>query len=131
KTYTYVVRASATNAEPYSESGDSPAVTVTPVDVFPPAVPSGLTAAAGGNVIMLLWDAGREPDLAGYRVWRREAGHGEFKPLTDRPIAENAYSDAAAAPGVLYEYAVSAVDKAGNESARSAAVSEILKEPRP
>ncbi len=131
RTYTYVVRASATTAEPYAESGDSPAVVVTPEDVFPPAVPAGLTAAAGGNVIMLIWDAGREPDLAGYRVWRREAGHGEFKPLTDRLITENTYSDGTAAPGVLYDYAVSAVDKTGNESARSAAVSEILKEPRP
>ena len=80
---------------------------------------------------MLLWEAGREPDLAGYRVWRRVAGKGIFEPLTARPVAENTYSDGAAAPGVRYEYAVSAVDKAGNESARSAAVSEILKEPRP
>jgi hypothetical protein len=131
KTYTYVVRASVTGEEPYAESADSPVAVVTPMDVFPPAVPGGLTAASGGSVIMLLWEAGREPDLAGYRVWRRVAGKGSFEPLTARPVAENTYSDGAAAPGVRYEYAVSAVDKAGNESARSAAVSEILKEPRP
>jgi hypothetical protein len=131
KTYTYLVRASATDAEPYAESADSPVAVVTPKDVYPPAVPAGLTAAAGGSVITLLWDAGREPDLAGYRVWRRTAGRGEFKPLTDRPIAENTYSDATVTAGVRYEYTVSAVDKAGNESARSAAVSEILKESQP
>jgi uncharacterized protein len=131
KTYSYVVRASVTGEEPFAEGADSAVAVVTPKDVFPPAVPTGLTAAAGGSVIMLLWEAGREPDLAGYRVWRRVAGRGSFEPLTARPVAENTYSDAAAAPGVRFEYAVSAVDKAGNESARSAAVSEILKEPRP
>lgn len=131
KTYTYLVRASAGGEEPYAESADSPIAVVTPVDVFPPAVPTGLTAAEGGNVIMLLWEAGRDPDLAGYRVWRRVAGQGDFAPLTARPVAENTYSDAAAAPGIRFEYAVSAVDKAGNESARSVSVSEILKEPRP
>jgi hypothetical protein len=131
KTYTYVVRASVSGEEPYAESADSPTAVVTPKDVFPPAVPGGLTAASGGSVIMLLWEAGREPDLAGYRVWRRIAGKGSFESLTARPVAENTYSDGAAARGVRYEYAVSAVDKAGNESARSVAVSEILKEPRP
>ena len=131
KTYTYIVRALATDTEPYAESADSPVAVVTPKDVYPPAVPAGLTAAVGGNVITLLWDAGRESDLAGYRVWRRPAGQGEFKLLTEHLIGENTYSDAAAAPGLRYDYAVSAVDKAGNESARSAAVSEILKEPRP
>ena len=131
KTYTYIVRTSTAIAEPYAESADSPVAVVTPKDIFPPAVPAGLTAAAGGNVITLLWDAARESDLAGYRVWRRAAGRGEFKLLTDRPIGENTYSDAAAVPGVRYEYAVSAVDKAGNESARSAPVSETLKEPGP
>lgn len=129
KTYTYIVRASATGVEPYAESADSPVAVVTPKDVYPPAVPAGLTAAVGAHVITLLWDAGRESDLAGYRVWRRSAGGGEFKLLTERPIGENTYSDAAAAPGIRFDYAVSAVDKAGNESARSAVVSEILKEP--
>jgi uncharacterized protein len=131
KTYTYVVRATATDGEPYAESADSPVAVITPKDVFPPAMPGGLTAAGSGRVITLLWDAGREPDLAGYRVWRREAGRTEFKPLNDRPFAENTYSDTTAVLGTKYEYAVSAVDQAGNESAKSAPVSETLKEPGP
>jgi fibronectin type 3 domain-containing protein len=106
-------------------------VQLTPRDVYPPAVPTGLTAAAGGRVITLLWDAGRASDLAGYRVWRRAAGGGRYAALTGRPVAENTYSDASAVIGIRYEYAVSAVDKAGNESARSVPVAEILKEPRP
>jgi hypothetical protein len=131
KTYVYTVRASATDAEPFVESADAVPAELTPRDVYPPAVPTGLTAAAGGRVITLLWDAGRASDLAGYRVWRRSAGGGRYAALTGRPVAENTYSDASAVTGVRYEYAVSAVDKAGNESARSVPVAEILKEPRP
>ena len=36
-------------------------------------------------MITLLWDPGREADLAGYKVWRREAGRGEWT-LSDRTL---------------------------------------------
>jgi hypothetical protein len=131
KTYTYVIRASATDAPPYAESADSATAVVTPKDTFPPAKPAGLTAAAGGGVITLVWEAGRESDLAGYHVWRRQAGRTDYTRLTERPVPENTYTDAAPIRGQRYEYAVSAVDKAGNESPKSLPAAEILKESRP
>ncbi|MDD8027837.1 MAG: fibronectin type III domain-containing protein, partial [Acidobacteriota bacterium] len=126
RAYRYIVRAAAA-AEAAAESEDAAPCDVTPRDVFPPAVPSGLSAAAGSAVITLLWDAGRESDLAGYKVWRREDG-GEWILLTAAPIAGRAYTDAAPAKGVRCEYAISAVDADGNESARCAPVAETIKE---
>ncbi len=130
RAYRYVVRAVAATEET-AESEDAAALTLEPRDVFPPAAPAGLTAAAGGAVITLLWDPNREPDLAGYKVWRRPAGQTAWTLLTPAPGAGNAYTDMTPARNVRYEYAVAAVDAAGNESPRCAPASEIVKEGRP
>jgi predicted small lipoprotein YifL len=129
RAYRYVVRAAA-SAAVSAESEDSAPLEIKPRDTFPPAVPAGLSASAGGSVITLLWEAGRESDLAGYRIWRREAG-GEWAALASDMVAGSATTDASAAPGVRYEYAVSAVDAAGNESARSAPAAAVLRPPKP
>jgi predicted small lipoprotein YifL len=129
--YRYFVRAAASAVEPFLESDDSSAVDVLPRDVFPPASPAGLTAAPGPDFITLVWDANKEPDLAGYRVWRRAEGQSEFVVLTPSPILDMTYADRAVEKGKRYDYAISAVDAAGNESSRSAAVTEIIKDPRP
>lgn len=129
KVYRFYVRAVSAGGAA-AESEDSPMVEAAPRDVFPPAAPTGLAAAAGGMVITLLWDGGRDADLSGYKVWRRETGEAGYSLLTPGPIPENTYTDPSAEKGKQYEYAVSAVDKAGNESARSTPVAEILKEAR-
>ena len=129
--YRYFVRASASDSEPYLESDDSPAVDVLPRDVFPPAVPSGLAALKSQDVITLVWDAGKDSDLAGYKVWRKTEGQPDFVCLTQPPIIENTYTDRAVEKNKRYEYAISAVDTRGNESAKSAPVSEIIKDPNP
>lgn len=127
RTYRYIVRAVA-SAAASAESEDSDPLEIKPADAFPPAVPAGLSAAAGGSVITLFWEAGREPDLAGYRVWRREAGKDWVRLAADL-IPGSAYTDSTAAPGVPYEYAVSAVDAAGNESARCAPAAAAWRTP--
>jgi predicted small lipoprotein YifL len=118
-TYRYVVRAAAGDAAPYVESADSPALDVVPKDVFPPAAPTGLVAVSGGGFVALSWEPGPEKDLAGYRVRRRAAGEGDFRLLTPAPVPENAFSDTTGAKGLKYVYAVSAVDREGNEGPRS------------
>ena len=40
-----------------------------PVDVTPPAIPDGLSTITGDGEIWLIWNANREFDLAGYRVF--------------------------------------------------------------
>lgn len=98
-------------------------------DVFPPAPPRGLAAAAEGEVIRLFWTPGTEPDLAGYLIYRRASADGSFLKLTEKPIMETTFADARVEPGVTYTYVVTAVDGATppNESERSAPASERIR----
>jgi hypothetical protein len=93
---------------------------ITPVDTFAPVVPSGLTPSAAPNSIELVWDRNTEPDLAGYRIYRAVAA-GAFEKLADVSQIPS-YSDRNVEHGKTYRYAISAVDQAGNESARTPVV---------
>ena len=128
KVYRYFVRASATEPPLFMESEDSDVVEVQAKDMFAPAAPSGLVSIAAESSISLTWDSNTEADLAGYRVWRRVEGESDFKLLTPQPILANAFSDAKVEKNKRYDYAVTAVDKAGNESSRSKSISEIIKD---
>jgi hypothetical protein len=103
------------------EAGSEPSaeVRITPVDVFPPAVPSGLQIASGAGSAELTWNGDTEPDLASYRVYRSVAG-GPFERIAEVELP--ALADRMIEPGKSYRYQVTAVDRSGNESARSDAV---------
>jgi hypothetical protein len=61
--------------------------------------------------------------VAGYRVWRRVGGAGDFE-LIDQPLRFlTRHFDRDVTPGTLYEYSISAVDVWGNESGQSEVVS--------
>ncbi len=126
--YRYFVRACATDSAPYLESEDSEGVEILPKDTFAPQPPKGLISVAGQDVLSISWDANTEDDLEGYRVWRREEGAVEFRLLTQNPIKESAYNDRAVERGKLYAYAVTALDKDGNESQKSESVSDRIRE---
>ena len=130
-TFRYVIRATVSDAAPYTESGDSASAEVEARDVFAPAPPAGLKAVATAGMIALVWDTNRETDLAGYRVWRREEEKADFVLLTPQAIAENTYTDAAVEKNVRYEYAISALDRTDNESRKSEIVSEMIKDEAP
>lgn len=100
-----------------AESDPSVEISIAPKDIFPPAVPTGLHATATPNSIELSWEANTEPDLAGYRIYRAAPGGG-FEKIADTPALPS-YSDHGIEHGRAYRYAISAVDQAGNESARS------------
>jgi hypothetical protein len=98
-------------------------------DLFPPATPAGLQAVADpeARAIDLSWRPDTELDLAGYRVYRREAGtSAQPVELSAAVEAAPSFRDAGAKPGHTYWYSVSGVDKDGNESPRSAEVEESL-----
>ena len=104
---------------------------VTPVDTFPPAPPKQLAAIAGVGVINLIW----EPNSRGrpgrlYRV-ARDAPGDTLQALTPTPIRETTYRDQTATPGVLYVYAVVAVDNASpqNVSGQSNRVEDSSRTP--
>jgi hypothetical protein len=97
---------------------------ITPVDTFAPAVPSGLSPSAATNSIELVWERNTETDLAGYRIYRAVAG-GAFEKLADVSQIPS-YSDRNVEHGKTYRYAVSALDHAGNESARTPAAEVMV-----
>lgn len=109
------------------EGDDSPEITVFAHDVFPPATPTGLQAVFGGPgqkpFIDLVWAPDTDADLAGYNVYRSEAG-GEPLKLNPEPVKSPAFRDDTVLPGHEYTYSVSAIDVRGNESSRSDSAEE-------
>jgi hypothetical protein len=128
QTYRYFIRASATDSSPYLESEDSEVIEILTKDTFAPQPPKGLISVAGQDVLAISWDPSTEEDLEGYRVWRREEGTGEFLLLTPEPINESAYNDRAVDRGKMYAYAVTALDKTGNESQKSKTITGRIRE---
>jgi predicted small lipoprotein YifL len=115
RSYRYFVRAASSGAGGTVESADSPAAEIVPKDVFPPAPPAGLVALAGEDIVSLSWKPGTEPDLDGYRIWRKEAAQAAFAPVAGI-VRGNTFVDRTVAKGVSYVYGVSALDGAGNAS---------------
>jgi hypothetical protein len=124
ETYEYSVQSLMAADGARAESALSDPISILPVDRFPPAVPSGLTALAGPSSIELTWDPNAETDFAGYFVYR--AANGGASERIAGPLSAPGFSDKDARPGVKYGYSVSAVDQVGNESARSATVEVTL-----
>jgi hypothetical protein len=106
------VRAVSVAGSITTESAAVRAACITPVDTFPPPVPTGLNAVPDVGVVQLAWNAVTAPDLAGYIVLRREVGAASFERLTPAPVRATTYDDKTARAGVDYEYAVRAVDQA-------------------
>jgi hypothetical protein len=124
--YLYTVRAVAGEAPGSTESASSEPLAVRPHDSFPPAVPQGVAVAAEGDAIKVYWFPNTEPDLAGYRVYRRQEGKSEAARVAEVSASETSWVDPEAAPGVRYHYSVSAFDATtpANESPRSEEHSE-------
>jgi fibronectin type 3 domain-containing protein len=110
--YRYLVRTVRRVADSSLESLDSPLQTAKPEDLTPPAPVLNLVAVPTDKGIELRWDAGREPDLAGYRVYRRSLAEPQFRLLTPQLNRQPYYVDQETTKGVAYYYYVLAVDNA-------------------
>jgi len=86
-----------------------------------PAQPLGLRAIATETAVELSWEQSPEPDLAGYRLRRRQQD-SEVVLLQDELLRSASYSDRGVARGQTYLYEVTAVDEEGNESLPSEAI---------
>jgi hypothetical protein len=95
-------------------------LTIAPTpDTTPPAAVTGLTAAASDGQIKLDWNAGSEPDLAGYDVFRSTTTPvlTSGSPLNGATrLTAPTYTDTTAFNGTAYNYVVRAADTAGNRS---------------
>ncbi|BCS35205.1 hypothetical protein TBR22_A44320 [Luteitalea sp. TBR-22] len=107
----YAVRTVEQQGKVTIESPLSPPACVTAVDTYPPPAPTGLVAVGSGGGVSLIWEPVTAADLAGYLVLRGVEGEA-LKPITEAPVTESTFRDTTAQPGVVYIYAVVAVDKA-------------------
>jgi hypothetical protein len=128
--YVYVVRAVSlgTGGEPV-ESLNSNAVTVKPLDVFPPSAPTGLTAAASPSPlrISIFFAVSPERDVAGYNLYRStdaDLPKEQWTKLNRELLERTTFQDESVRSGQRYFYYVTAVDSAGNVSKPSDVQSE-------
>ena len=121
KTYHYSVEGFRAAGDVRASSDRTPEVEITPKDIWPPPVPTGLAAIASPGRIELAWDRSAAPDLAGYTIYRAE-GDGPFTRIGETREGPS-YSDHTVMAGKTYRYAVSAFDQIPNESEKSAPVS--------
>lgn len=109
------------------EGDDSPFQPVFTHDTFPPAVPTGAQAVFSGPgqqpFIDVIWAPDTDADLAGYNIYRHEAGNEPVK-INPELVKTPSYRDTNIVSGKTYDYSISAVDLRGNESARSEETSE-------
>jgi hypothetical protein len=98
------------------------------VDNIAPNVPQGLAAQPADGGILLTWNRNRENDLQQYAIYR--ATQANFDPATmatyTYATADTFYLDEKVSRDTTYYYAISAVDRAGNESGFSSKVSAAL-----
>jgi hypothetical protein len=102
-----------------------PASHVAVADRTPPPMPTNVQAARTASAVKIFWDAGKDKEIAGHKVYRRV---GDAKPeLIDEVKAPyNIFEDKNPPPkGSKVFYSVSSVDQSSppNESKRSAEAS--------
>jgi hypothetical protein len=103
---------------------------VTPVDVFAPEPPTGLSAVASEGAISLIWESSLDVDVWGYVVLRGTSADATLLPLNAAPVIETQFTDMTVVPGTRYVYAVVAVDSrlpVPNASAESARIEETAR----
>jgi hypothetical protein len=102
------------------------AVAATPVPDLPPGAVTGLLGTGGIEQIALRWNVSPETDLSGYRVYRSDAGTFRLVSSPGEPRLT-----VAAPAGVPQTFRVTAVDRAGHESATAQVTATALAVPDP
>lgn len=97
------------------ESEPSNTVSINVEDIYPPDPPANLISFRANDHIFLTWHAVTEKDLDFYKIFRKSSPDEEFNLIANQ-IKENFFKDMTVKKGVRYTYAVTAVDKKGNES---------------
>ncbi|UYM06035.1 sigma-70 family RNA polymerase sigma factor [Solicola gregarius] len=110
QTYTYSVVA-IDNGDQASAASAQASATYDPA----PAAPTGVAAEVQGEKIALHWNAGSEPDLKTYEVFRNGTPIGR--------TADPTFADGNVTDGQTYTYSVVAIDNADHTSPRSAPTS--------
>ena len=129
KKYTYSVRSVVQYNNTHVESEDSNFAAVDRLDVFPPSAPDGLVAALvpaqdqSPAYFDLSWFISPDNDIAGYNIYRSEGAVTARNKLNQTLLLTPAFRDMNVLPGHRYIYTATSVNRAGNESPKSAPTS--------
>jgi chitodextrinase len=117
----YTLTAVAKDTAGNTATATSVTVTVDNADTTPPSVPAGLTATAANSAqVNLSWTASTDNvGVTSYKIYR----NGSSTALATVTAPTTTYQDAAVSAATAYSYTVTALDAAGNESAKSTSVS--------
>lgn len=118
-----------------TESGYIPRLNVEyriggPID-DPPAAPTNLAGADGLGLISLDWDDNTEPDLAGYRLYRRQNPEDNFAQIHPGLLTTSDYIDTSMLMDLEYQYVVKAEDAIAQLSFNSNMVSATAADSNP
>ncbi|MCC9063564.1 fibronectin type III domain-containing protein [Flavobacterium piscisymbiosum] len=103
---------------------------VQPVDSIPPVKPINLKGAIDSlGIVKITWDANKEKDLLGYRIYKGNNPNEEFSQITVSPLENNMYQDTVIIKSLNSKvyYKIIAVDSHYNMSPFSEVL--ILKKP--
>jgi len=119
--YNYKIRAILMVEGNAVDGGISEGVSVTPVDLTPPAAPVGVRAVQFHAGIKIFWEKSQDVDVKGYRIYRR--GAKEDIPVLIGEVAAviNIFNDTNVPADTSFYYSVTAFDQMEmpNESNKS------------
>lgn len=124
--YIYLIRSTRQTSTGLTEGPLSPPVEVFAHDIFPPKTPRGLTVVPLEARVDLSWHSNTEPDLSGYRIYRRTAQTSPVVINGDTLVRSPRFTDRNIAPKTTYRYTITAVDQKGNESHEGQTVRTVV-----
>nr|WP_306812947.1 S-layer homology domain-containing protein [Paenibacillus soyae] len=110
----YAYRVTAFHATGESAASEEAAAMPSTTDTDAPAKPAGLTAVEGPEQATLHWSPSLDADFKAYNVYQNGARIASIGLAT-----ETTFTAGSLYAGMTYTFEVSAVDRSGNESARS------------
>ncbi|GEM_PF-5225831 len=114
---TYYFTVQAYNSALHSSNSNVVVYTVPEtIDTTPPVFPRGVSGIVDHDNILLTWQNNTEQDLAGYRIYYGTESRDYGLPVS---VNTNQYIVPGLDTGVLYYFAVTAIDISGNESGYS------------
>jgi len=128
--YRYVARSVSLGTEGAQvESLNSNTLDVSPRDIFPPAPPKNPTIAPGPGRLAIFFPTSESTDVVGYNIYRstdESLAKDRWTKLNSTPLTRTTFQDENVESGKRYYYYVTAIDRAGNISAPSEVVSEVV-----
>lgn len=85
-----------------------------------------VTYNASTRSVRLTWLSSPSSGVTGYNVYRRVGTTGTFAKVNTSTVTALFFVDSSVAPGTTYQYAVTAIDALGNESAQSATATAVI-----